>query len=202
MSCHGAKPSLSSGVHTMASPTNRHKTSSGLVRINAHEILGIDPGASRDEIDAARDRIEAKYARLTGCDNWVRQAIRDAHQTLQNAPEGTVDGAKPLTLTGTLPLQNETTYFILVNVLDIFMTYLLLNLGAVEANPIANYFIGRWGFAGMIVFKLVIVAAVCVISQVVATRNMRYARGLLWIGIAVVGCVVVYSLRLLTGQML
>lgn len=140
---------------------------------------------------------------MNSCDAWVRQAIRDAHRVLREGPIAvTPDESKPLTLTGSLPLQNETTYFILVNVLDIFMTYLLLNLGAVEANPIAAYFIGRWGFAGMIVFKLAIVAAVCVISQVVATRNMRYARGLLWIGIAVVGCVVIYSLRLLTGQML
>ncbi|HBE67183.1 MAG TPA: hypothetical protein DDW52_03445 [Planctomycetaceae bacterium] len=99
-----------------------------------------------------------------------------------------------------LPLQNETTYFILVNVMDIFMTYLLLNLGAVEANPVAAFFIDSWGFSGMIAFKLVLVAAVCVISQVVATRRLSYARGILWTGIVVVGIVVVYSLRLLVGQ--
>ncbi len=187
----------------MPTSTNKPLPSGPAIKVSAREILGVDARATSEEIDAARDRVEDKYARLNGSDAWVRQAVRDAHQALSRNQQAIQDStSKPLTLTGSLPLQNETTYFILVNVLDIFMTYLLLNLGAVEANPIAAYFIGRWGFAGMIVFKLAIVAAVCVISQVVATRNMRYARGLLWIGIAVVGCVVIYSLRLLTGQML
>lgn len=179
------------------------------VELNSHEILGVSPGCNQQELDAALKRAEAKYARFVGCDTWVRQAIRDAHNALSTGGSATqADGTRstpvaagPISLSGNLPLQNETTYFILVNVLDIFMTYLLLNLGAAEANPIAAFFIDRWGFAGMIIFKLVIVAAVCVVSQVVATRNMRYARGLLWAGIIIVGCVVIYSLRLLTGQM-
>lgn len=179
------------------------------IQLNPHEILGVSPGSSQQELDAAFENAEAKYARFVGCDTWVRQAVRDAHHRLSASSTTTQargipeeqEAVGPISLSGNLPLQNETTYFILVNVLDIFMTYLLLNLGAVEANPIAAFFIDRWGFAGMIIFKLAIVAAVCVVSQVVATRNMRYARGLLWAGIIIVGGVVIYSLRLLTGQM-
>ena len=46
-------------------------------------------------------------------------------------------------ITRKLPLQDQTTFFILINSLDIFMTYVLISLGAIEANPVANYFLQR-----------------------------------------------------------
>jgi len=95
-----------------------------------------------------------------------------------------------------LPLQNETTTFILINCFDIFMTYLLLRRGAIEANPIANTFYQIWNFNGMIFFKLVIVAAVCVIAQIVAWKKLRTAKFLLMFGSILVGAVVVYSIWL------
>ncbi len=95
-----------------------------------------------------------------------------------------------------LPLQNETTYFIFANVMDIFMTYMLLRYGAIEANPFANFVLVRWGFWGMIGFKLVIVAGVCVIAQIVALTRPKTAKGLLLAGTAVVAAVVVYSMLL------
>ena len=95
-----------------------------------------------------------------------------------------------------LPLQNETTVFILVNVLDIFMTHRLLSLGGIEANPIANFFIRRWGFNGAIGFKLILVATVCVIAQIVATKKLNTAKRLLIVGTLIVSCVVIYSVGL------
>ncbi len=100
-------------------------------------------------------------------------------------------------LLGELPLQTETTTFILINVLDIFLTYLLLTLGASEVNPLANYFFQHFDFVGMIVFKLVIVAVVCLIAQVVALYKPRSAKFLLIFGNVMVGAVVLYSLNLL-----
>jgi len=94
---------------------------------------------------------------------------------------------------GELPLQSETAWFILINCLDIFMTYRLLDSGAIEANPIADYFYKLWGFNGMIAFKLAIVAIVCVIAQIVALKKINTAKALLWFGTFLVGCVVVYS---------
>ena len=92
-----------------------------------------------------------------------------------------------------LPLQNETTTFILVNVLDVFMTYILIRFGAIEANPIAQFFLRRWDFSGMIFFKMSLVAFVCVLSQVIAHRNLGKARFVLKIGTLIVGAVVVYG---------
>ena len=99
-------------------------------------------------------------------------------------------------LKGELPLQTETNFFILVNVLDVFMTYILLVNGAMEANPLANYVLLRWGFGGLIGFKLFIVAAVCIIAQLVATRRLGTARFLLIFGSLIVSAVVIYSVRL------
>lgn len=108
----------------------------------------------------------------------------------------------PSFLTRNLPLQDETTFFILVNVLDIFMTYVLLCFGAIEANPIANFFLHRFGFNGMIFFKLAITAGVCVIAQVIAVQSVAKAKGLLTLGTFLVGLVVAYSVYLFVAKIL
>ena len=100
-------------------------------------------------------------------------------------------------LTGKLPLQDQTTYFILVNALDIFLTYLHLRGGNHEANPIANFFFRNWNISGMIIFKLSIVASVCVIAQIVALSSLQKGSRLLNFGTVVIGCIVVYSIFLL-----
>jgi hypothetical protein len=102
-------------------------------------------------------------------------------------------------LTGQLPLETETTQFILVNVLDFFMTYWLLQTGRFrESNPIAEYFLASWGpVKGMLLFKLALVTFVCLIAQIIAIWNLDRARWLLRFGTAVVAIVVIYSFTLL-----
>ena len=98
---------------------------------------------------------------------------------------------------GELPLETETTVFILANAFDVFMTYLLLNLGNFrESNALANFFLERFGMNGMIFFKFAIVAFVCVIAQIVATQKINLARWLLNFGTLLVGLVVIYSLSM------
>ena len=99
-----------------------------------------------------------------------------------------------------LPLEKETSWFVLVNVLDFFATYLLLlrvdNVG--ESNPLARWFLYRWGpFKGMLAYKLSLVAFICVIVQLIAIKRADLARRVLWFGIIIVSGVVVYSLVLL-----
>ncbi len=96
-------------------------------------------------------------------------------------------------LSGELPLQNETTWFIFANCLDVFVTYILIRSGAIESNPVANYFLQNYGFAVMIYYKMGVVAFVCVVTQLVAWKNLDKARWLMRIGILIVGAVVVYS---------
>ncbi len=93
-----------------------------------------------------------------------------------------------------LPLESETCFFILVNALDVYMTYLLLQTSEFrESNEVANYFLSRFGFSGMIAFKFVVVAAVLMITQFIAARKLRTARWLLYTGTAITAAVVIYS---------
>lgn len=96
-------------------------------------------------------------------------------------------------LHGDLPLQNETTFFILVNVLDIFMTYALLHFGGIETNPVAAFFLKRWNVRGLVAFKMFVVAVICILSQIVAHHHLRRAKQLLIIGTIIVAAVVLYS---------
>lgn len=192
------------------------------IQLDACAVLGVEPGSDPAAIEEAYAKASQKYERQLGTETWIRQAIREAYRVLSspdasatNSPSAVsrsglaspAEAAQPPSsqpsriFTDQLPLQNSTTCFILVNVLDIFMTFMLLRLGAIEANPIAASIERTWGFNGMIAFKLVLVAFVCVLSQIVARSNMRYAKGILWGGIAIVGAVVLYSLRLLVGPL-
>ena len=105
-----------------------------------------------------------------------------------------------------LPLETETTVFILVNVLDFAMTYWMLahremGLGNFyESNPVARYFLDHWGVKGLLMFKMAVVAFVCVIAQIVATKREASARFLLVVGTLVVSGVVIYSARMFLGH--
>lgn len=97
-----------------------------------------------------------------------------------------------------LPLETETCWFILVNVLDFFATYLLLRRGGREVNPVARWFLETWGLVkGLLAYKFLLVAFICVVTQIIALRRVETARKVLRFGIVVVGAVVLYSLILL-----
>ena len=101
-----------------------------------------------------------------------------------------------------LPLEHETALFILVNVLDFATTYYMLmhreqgDGSFYESNPVAQYFLNHWGVKGLLLFKMAVVAFVCVVAQIVATKKAGSARLLLVAGTIVVSIVVVYSLKL------
>lgn len=99
-----------------------------------------------------------------------------------------------------LPLQTETSWFILINVLDLVLTNILLQRNAIEANPLANMVFVYYGFVGMIVFKLASVLFVCLTAQIIATKSLSKAKWLLWFGSAVVGAVLIYSCRLIVAM--
>jgi hypothetical protein len=104
-------------------------------------------------------------------------------------------------LHGPFHYESETLIFVLLSAVDLFVTYFLLhqnlqNLEFVEANPVARFFLYRWGLKGMVYFKFAMVAVVCVVTQIIARWRPRTARILLWFAIAVMFYVVVYSVRL------
>jgi len=93
-----------------------------------------------------------------------------------------------------LPLERETCVFILLNALDVFMTYIMLVTGHFrESNQIANYFLAGWGIKGLVYFKFALVALVTSIAQIVARKKFATGRNLLNFGSLIVGGVVIYS---------
>ena len=100
-------------------------------------------------------------------------------------------------LSGSLPLEAETTWFLMVSALDVFMTYFLIRQpGFTEGNPIPAFFLNHWGIKGMVYFKFGMVAFVCVIAQIIARTRPAVGSRLLQFATVVVGGVVVYSLVL------
>ena len=106
---------------------------------------------------------------------------------------------------GELPLETETCRFVLISLLDLFMTFLLLyfsNRGmmrnvVVESNPVARYFISGWGTMGLVWFKIGMVTLIVLATQVIATRRPVVAQLVLNGAALFVGAVVAYSAFLL-----
>ena len=96
-----------------------------------------------------------------------------------------------------LPMEAETTAFLLAAFLDILVTYLLLASGRFrESNSVADWFIAGWGVTGMVWFKTALAALICVLAQVIATKKPRVGRFVLLLGTGVTGAVVIYSVTL------
>ena len=85
---------------------------------------------------------------------------------------------------GELPLETETCRFVLISLLDLFMTFLL---------PVAQYFISGWGTMGLIWFKITMVTIIVLIAQVIATKRPLVAQCVLNGATLFVGSVVAYS---------
>jgi hypothetical protein len=93
--------------------------------------------------------------------------------------------------------ERELKAFIFVSALDIFATYILLRIGGfTESNPVAAFFLFRWGVKGLVYFKLGMVAFVCILAHVISLQQPQTALRLLQFATLVVGGVVVYSVYL------
>lgn len=92
----------------------------------------------------------------------------------------------------------ETALFLLVSVLDVFMTYIVLSTGNFrEANLLARFFIVHWGARGMVYFKFAMVAFAVVVIQLIARNHPDIALRLLRLAVVIASCIVIYSATLL-----
>jgi len=118
--------------------------------------------------------------------------------TSPKVPEENIPANDPPIFWRHLPFETETTTYILMSTLDLFMTYILLRTSPqfYESNPIANFFFHNWNIRGMIFFKFAMVTVVILISQIIGIKKPDTARRLLQCATLVVTCVVVYSFTL------
>lgn len=94
-------------------------------------------------------------------------------------------------------LEKPTRAFVALNIMDLVMTFFLLNHGGFrESNRVADFFLDRWGIVGMVWFKIISVMVIVVIAQIVARERIRTARFLLYFGCVVMAGVVIYSASL------
>lgn len=103
-------------------------------------------------------------------------------------------------------IETPAMWFVLMNVLDAAMIYIMYAIPraeddpmAVESNPIARFFLDRWGFHGMFAFKLASAFTVCVIAYLIAIRDLTASRRLLSFATVMVLAVVVYSAWMAKG---
>lgn len=85
------------------------------------------------------------------------------------------------------------TWLVLAASLDIIMTYLMLNLGAIEVNIVADHAIRAAGLWGLIALKFTVIAGVLWICEYVGRRRRSAARSLVSAGVALNFLPVVFS---------
>jgi hypothetical protein len=86
------------------------------------------------------------------------------------------------------------TWLVLAGSLDIIFTNLMLSLGAIEVNIIANAALDQAGLWGLILLKFSVVACVLLICEYVGRRKLRTARSLVSAGVVLNFFPVVFSI--------
>lgn len=92
---------------------------------------------------------------------------------------------------------NIYVWFVLASALDVFLTFIVLELGGREVNAVAAWVLDAFGLAGMTAFKFVVVAFVILLCQAVGRRNRRTGRRLAEWAVALTFVPVVFTLIML-----
>jgi hypothetical protein len=94
----------------------------------------------------------------------------------------------------------KLSVFAVLSIADLLLTYQLLQRtgGSVyESNPIANAWLVAYGWAGLVVFKIIAITVLVSVASVLSLRQPRLAGEVLTFACVAVGGVVVYSCTLM-----
>ena len=94
----------------------------------------------------------------------------------------------------------EYVLFVIMSAMDIVLTWVILQAGGRELNPIARWVIEQHGLNGMMAFKFAMVLLVVILCESIARRQMRTGRVVMWVSVLVTGAVVSWSGGLLFGH--
>lgn len=115
-------------------------------------------------------------------------------------PEGATRRAKT---TGFALLNHHLRYpsayawLLLFSALDVILTWIIINFGGSEANPVADAVIDEWGLDGMVIYKFVLITVFIVICEAVGALRDTTGRTLSLLSIAIACVPVAWSLFLL-----
>ena len=87
-----------------------------------------------------------------------------------------VAAVRPNGVWGQALYPNLYSWFVLFAALDVMFTRMVLYLGGVEVNGLADYVIARWGLFGMVGLKFAVVVLVLGICQWIGQRNPKLGR--------------------------
>lgn len=92
---------------------------------------------------------------------------------------------------------DEYAWFVLVSSMDLMFTWLILQLGGSEVNPLANWVYMQLGFNGLVMLKFAVVIVVVLICEVLARLQERTGRTLARVSIAISAFPSVWAVSLL-----
>ncbi|HEX2948150.1 MAG TPA: DUF5658 family protein [Armatimonadota bacterium] len=90
--------------------------------------------------------------------------------------------------------------FAMLSFVDLLATLRMMSVGVREGNGLANSFYQAYGPAGMVVFKVALVAVVLLATGVVDKTNPRLARGVLWGGNLLMAVLTFIHLAIISGM--
>lgn len=102
-----------------------------------------------------------------------------------------------LTAVPEMRYQSGYVWFVFVSSLDIMLTWLILNKGGMEENPVAKLVIDSWGLPGAIGFKFALTLFVIIACEVTGRHKDSIGRNLIIIAIIMSSVPVVWSIILL-----
>ena len=93
--------------------------------------------------------------------------------------------------------QDAYVWFVFVSALDITLTWVILQSGGVEVNPIADAVIQTFGLQGMVAFKFALVIFVIIMCEWLGRRSDRQGRKIAEWAVAITSIPVVLSFVML-----
>ena len=95
-------------------------------------------------------------------------------------------------------LAQEYLAFLLLNLLDLFLTGYIFKHGGIEANGIAAFILSsRFGGSGFAVYKFALVLVLVTCCEVISLKSLRTARFIVTLGCLVYLCVVFWEAYLI-----
>ena len=98
---------------------------------------------------------------------------------------------------GQMRYQDAYVWFVFVSALDITLTWVILQSGGVEVNPIADAVIQTFGLQGMVAFKFALVIFVIIMCEWLGRRSDRQGRKIAEWAVAITSIPVVLSFVML-----
>ncbi len=102
-----------------------------------------------------------------------RHVLRDGGD-----PAGLRRAVDRLAIAGPVRYPNCYVWFVFLSAMDIMLTWVVLSMGGMEANPLVDRVLVEWGLQGIVAYKFGLVMLVIWVCEVVGRQRDRSGRRL------------------------